>query len=503
VSLQKKNTMPGSSSVRPRVPQHVLALVSLLSIFALSGFFMFAHEMSSAFGRSSSSTAGPPPVLLLEEESFAAMVSNNEYLPYADPGYKLLRQGSPPPGCDASSAELLIFMYDLPSEFHYGMITSSRPAGHANFPHNASDIPSYPGGQVYQRHSAEFWLTNDVLTSNMPDRRTPCTAFRVEDWQSADVVFVPFFASLSYNRYSSVGAKPRELQKQQNNRDLELQQKLVRYLKMQPAWQASGGSDHVIVAHHPNSMQHVIRSDVLHSAMFVVADFSRYESSANHVANVIDKDVVAPYKHVIPSYLDHDRNTSFHDRTTLLFFQGALVTKEGGIIRQKLYEILKEEPGVHFETGNTQSNGFHSATQGMRLSKFCLHLAGDMPSSNHLFDAIASHCVPVVISDKIELPFEEQLDYTEFCLFVKSTDAVQKGFVVELLRSVHRTEWTKMWNRLHQVDLHFRYQHPTQPDDAVNMVWKSISHKVPSVKFLLHKRNRYKRSKPASFSAQL
>ncbi len=334
MSLQKKNTMPGSSSVRPRVPQHVLALVSLLSIFALSGFFMFAHEMSSGLGRSSSSsTAGPPPVLFLEEERFAAMVSNTEYLPYSDPGYKLLRQGLPAPGCDASSAELLIFMYDLPSEFHYGMIRSSPPAaGRANFPHNASDIPLYPGGQVYQQHSAEFWLTNDVLTSNMPDRRTPCTAFRVEDWQSADVVFVPFFASLSYNRYSSVGAKPRELQKQQNNRDLELQQKLVRYLKMQPAWQASGGSDHVIVAHHPNSMQHVIRTDVLHSAMFVVADFSRYESSANRVANIIDKDVVAPYKHVIPSYLDHDRNTSFHDRTTLLFFQGALVTKEASLL---------------------------------------------------------------------------------------------------------------------------------------------------------------------------
>ncbi len=356
---KKKNTMPGSSSVRPRVPQHVLALVSLLSIFALSGFFMFAHEMSSALGRSTTTTTtttttvGPPPVLLLEEERFAAMVSNNEYLPYADPGYKLLRQGSPPPGCDASSAELLIFMYDLPSEFHYGMITSSRPAGRANFPHNASDIPLYPGGKVYQRHSAEFWLTNDVLTSNMPDRRTPCTAFRVEDWQSADVVFVPFFASLSYNRYSSVGAKPRELQKQQNNRDLELQQKLVRYLKMQPAWQASGGSDHVIVAHHPNSLQHVIRSDVLHSAMFVVADFSRHESSANHVANIIDKDVVAPYKHVIPSYLDHDRNTSFHDRTTLLFFQGALVTKEASLLHNNhpigfLQKSPKELFDAHF-----------------------------------------------------------------------------------------------------------------------------------------------------------
>ncbi len=132
----------------------------------------------------------------------------------------------------------------------------------------------------------------------------------------------------------------------------------------------------------------------------------------------------------------------------------------------------------------------------------CLQLAGDVPSLNLLFDAVASHCVPVVIRDEIELPSEEQLDYTEFCLFVKSTDAVQKGSVVELLRSVHRTKKTKMWNRLHQVDLHFRYQHPMQPDNAVNMIWKSISHKVPSVNFSLHKQNRYKRSKPSSFSGQ-
>jgi hypothetical protein len=41
-----------------------------------------------------------------------------------------------------------------------------------------------------------------------------------------------------------------------------------------------------------------------------------------------------------------------------------------------------------------------------------------------------------------------------------------------------------------------------QPDNAVNMIWKSISCKVRSVKFSLHKQNRYKRSKPSSFSGQ-
>ncbi len=37
---------------------------------------------------------------------------------------------------------------------------------------------------------------------------------------------------------------------------------------------------------------------------------------------------------------------------------------QGGIIQQELHEILKAEPHVHFEAGNTQSYGFHSAMQG-------------------------------------------------------------------------------------------------------------------------------------------
>lgn len=171
---------------------------------------------------------------------------------------------------------------------------------------------------------------------------------------------------------------------------------------------------------------------------------------------------------------------------------------QGGIIRQQLYELLKEEPGVHFESGNTQSDGIQSATKGMQSSKFCLHLAGDTPSSNRLFDAIASHCVPVVISDEIELPYEDVLDYTEFCIFVKSENALQKGFVVKLLKSIKSEEWVKMWKRLKQVELHFRYQHPSEPDDAVNMIWKAIAHKVPPVKFSLNKQNRYKRSEQSS-----
>lgn len=44
-------------------------------------------------------------------------------------------------------------------------------------------------------------------------------------------------------------------------------------------------------------------------------------------------------------------------------------------------------------------------------SIFCLSPAGDTPSSARLFDAIVSGCIPVIVSDELELPFEGILDY--------------------------------------------------------------------------------------------
>lgn len=130
----------------------------------------------------------------------------------------------------------------------------------------------------------------------------------------------------------------------------------------------------------------------------------------------------------------------------------------------------------------------------MSSSKFCLNIAGDTPSSNRLFDAIASHCVPVIISDQIELPFEDVLDYSEFCLFVRGSDAVKKGYVLKLLRGIKQDKWTRMWEKLREIAHHFEYQYPSKPGDAVDMIWEEVSRKISSIRFKLHRNNRYSRS---------
>lgn len=164
---------------------------------------------------------------------------------------------------------------------------------------------------------------------------------------------------------------------------------------------------------------------------------------------------------------------------------------QGGFIRQKLFNLLKNEKDVHFSFGSIQRDGIRKAMQGMRSSKFCLNIAGDTPSSNRLFDAIASHCVPVIISDDIELPYEDVLNYSRFCIFVRTSEALKKNFLVNFTRGIGEEEWTQMWGRLKEIERFYEFQYPSREGDAVQMIWQAIARKVPAMRRKLHKSRRF------------
>ncbi|KAK3030967.1 hypothetical protein RJ639_034888 [Escallonia herrerae] len=387
--------------------------------------------------------------------------------------------------CNTNKVVLKVFMYDLPPEFHFELI-EWKGDGKSVWPDIKTKVPEYPGGLNLQ-HSIEYWLTLDLLSSDFADIMNGRSAIRVLNSSEADVIFVPFFSSISYNRYSR--SKPNK----RSSMNKLLQEKLVTFLTAQEEWKRSGGRDHIIVAHHPNSLLDARMK--LWPAIFILSDFGRYPPN---IANV-EKDVIAPYKHVIRNFVDDSSN--FDTRPTLLYFQGAIYRKDGGFVRQELFYLLKDEKDVHFSFGSVQRDGISKATQGMHSSKFCLNIAGDTPSSNRLFDAIASHCVPVIISDEIELPYEDVLDYSQFCIFVRTSDALKEKFLINLIRSIKRDEWTRMWAMLKEIENFFEYQYPSKEGDAVQMIWQAVARKVPSIKMKLHKSRRFSRSRPPRVGA--
>ena len=179
--------------------------------------------------------------------------------------------------------------------------------------------------------------------------------------------------------------------------------------------------------------------------------------------------------------------------TYSLILQFWISRTQGGFARQELFYALKDEKDVHFQFGSVQKDGVSKASQGMHSSKFCLNIAGDTPSSNRLFDAIASHCVPVIISDDIELPYEDVLDYSQFCIFVRTSDAVTEKFLINLVRSIKKDEWTRMWQRLKEVENFFEFQYPSKEGDAVQMIWQAVARKVPAIRLKVNKFRRFSR----------
>ena len=217
--------------------------------------------------------------------------------------------------CVPTKALLRVFMYDLPPEFHFGLL-GWKGSEKQTWPNVSSSdrIPPHPGGLNLQ-HSIEYWLTLDLLSSNAPDVVRPCSAIRVKNSSQADVIFVPFFSSLSYNRHSKVSGK----EKVSVNR--MLQDKLVQFLRGQVEWKRLGGKDHLIIAHHPNSM--LDARSKLGSAMFVLADFGRYPVE---IAN-IGKDIIAPYRHLVRT-ISNGESAPFDKRPILVYFQGAIYRKD-------------------------------------------------------------------------------------------------------------------------------------------------------------------------------
>ncbi|MCD7463672.1 hypothetical protein HAX54_051113 [Datura stramonium] len=370
---------------------------------------------------------------------------------------------------------LSVYMYDLGMKYNVGMLKGGHYDGPPVTAETLPEFPHYTG--LRRQHTVEYWMLASLLYR---ENGTTQEAVRVLNPDSADVFFVPFFSSLSYDTYNNHGNDS------ESKFDDQLQAEIVDFLQKSKYWKRSAGRDHVIPMQHPNAFKHY--REKVNAAIFVVADFGRPSPAVSNLR----KDVVAPYGHVVESFEADDFSDPYDSRTTLLFFRGRTKRKADGKDRKRLKNILSGQKDVVFEANEISEEGVNASTKGMRSSKFCLDPAGDTPSSCRLFDAIVSHCVPVIVSDKIELPYEDEIDYNKFSVFLSRQEAKKEGYILDQLRSISKTKWFEMWKYLKNITHHFEYQYPPKNGDAVNMIWRQVKHKLPAVKLAVHRNRRLK-----------
>ncbi|CAA2964732.1 probable arabinosyltransferase ARAD1 [Olea europaea subsp. europaea] len=328
-----------------------------------------------------------------------------------------------------------IYMYDLPRRFTYGVI-ESYAAARGGKPVQNDVLLKYPGNQ----HSAEWYLFSDL---NRPsENRTNSAVTRVIDPEDADLFYVPFFSSLSLVVNPIRPANANGPADRPTYNDEQMQEALMEWLEEQVYWKRNNGWDHVFICQDPNALYKII--DRVKNGVLLVSDFGRL---AHNQASLV-KDVILPYSHRINTY---NGDIGVGNRKSLLFFMGNRYRKEGGKIRDLLFQVLEKEKDVIIKHGAQSRESRRAATQGMHTSKFCLHPAGDTPSACRLFDAIVSLCIPVIVSDYIELPFEDVINYKNIAVFVDTNTAVKPGYLVKSLRRVSTKRILELQKELKKV----------------------------------------------------
>lgn len=204
----------------------------------------------------------------------------------------------------------------------------------------------------------------------------------------------------------------------------------------------------------------------------------------------LEKDVILPYVPNVDLCDSKCVSETQSKRSTLLFFRGRLKRNAGGKIRSSLVTELKNVEDIVIEEGTAGVEGKVAAQNGMRKSLFCLNPAGDTPSSARLFDAIVSGCIPVIVSDELELPFEGILDYRKIALFVSSNDAVQPGWLVKYLRGIDTKIVKEMQSNLVEYSRHFIYSSPAQPLGPEDLTWRMIAGKLVNIKLHIQRSHR-------------
>jgi len=83
-------------------------------------------------------------------------------------------------------------------------------------------------------------------------------------------------------------------------------------------------------------------------------------------------------------------------------------------------------------------------------------------------------CIPVVIADEIEFPYENTMDWTQLTVKIKETDAER---TYEILKAIPEETIRAKQAAIDQVWRTVAWQQPTSPGDAFHAVLRDLGRK--------------------------
>ncbi|KAL8526917.1 hypothetical protein ACS0TY_015968 [Phlomoides rotata] len=216
-------------------------------------------------------------------------------------------------------------------------------------------------------------------------------------------------------------------------------------------WNNSGGADHFYVACHSigrSAMEKAV--EVKLNAIQLVCSSSYFISS--YVAH---KDASLPQ--IWPR--QGDPPNLAHERSKLAFFAGS----RNSPVREKLLRAWENDPEMSVHSGHLPT----SYSDELLGSKFCLHVKGFEVNTARIGDALYYGCVPVIIANHYDLPFQDILNWKSFSIVVATLDI---PLLKKILEAVSIEDYLILQNNVLKVRKHFQWNLSPVDHDAFYFV---------------------------------
>uniref|UniRef100_A0ACD5TSS8 Uncharacterized protein n=1 Tax=Avena sativa TaxID=4498 RepID=A0ACD5TSS8_AVESA len=336
-----------------------------------------------------------------------------------------------------------IYVYDLPSRFNRDWADADPRCGRHLF-------------------AAEVALHEALLSYS------PARADRPED---ADLFFVPVYVSCNFST-------PNGFPSLSHARGL-LADAVDLVRRDMPYWNRSAGADHIFVASHDfgacfHPMEDVAIQDGIPEFLKRSILLQTFGVHGPHVCQEAEHVVIPP--HVPPEVALELPEPKKAHRDIFAFFRGKMEVHpkniSGHFYGKKVRTELLRRYG-HNSKFYLKRKRYDDYRSEMARSIFCLCPLGWAPWSPRLVESVLLGCVPVIIADKIRLPFPSALRWPDISLQVAEKDIASLETVLDHVVATNLTVIQKnLWDPMKRKALVFN--RPLEEGDATWQVLREL-----------------------------
>lgn len=165
------------------------------------------------------------------------------------------------------------------------------------------------------------------------------------------------------------------------------------------------------------------------------------------------------------------------ERDTFLYFRGTIHHKSGSSyskgIRIELEKVLAGQEGIVYSEHSGEC-GRDCYRLGMRKSVFCLCTRGWSPWTLRAYQSLMVGCIPVIIADEIEFPYENELDWSALTVKIPEANATQ---ILDILHAIPEAQIEAKRKAIQRMWHTVTWPEHSKPGDAFHSVLVELQRK--------------------------